>query len=76
MQGGHREIAGKTFQDKADAKISKSFSKFLIKLAELCPRLVLKQIALLQKHLDSEVGHDQLSALPCSSHSLAVLSNP
>jgi condensin complex subunit 1 len=48
------EIAAKQFSAQ-DSKGPRSFSKFVIKLAELSPRLVLKQISLLQKHLDSEV---------------------
>lgn len=48
------EIAAKQFNSQ-DTKGPRSFSKFLIRLAEYSPRLVLKQIALLQKHLDSEV---------------------
>lgn len=58
----HREIADKQFNAQ-DTKGPRSFSKFLIRLAEVSPRLVLKQIALLQKHLDSEVscGHKTLS---------------
>ncbi len=50
-----REIADKQFNAQ-DTKGPRSFSKFLIRLAEISPRLVLKQIALLQKHLDSEVS--------------------
>lgn len=50
-----REIADKQFNAQ-DTKGPRSFSKFLIRLAEVSPRLVLKQIALLQKHLDSEVS--------------------
>jgi condensin complex subunit 1 len=48
------EIAAKQFSAQ-DSKGPRSFSKFVTKLAELSPRLVLKQISLLQKHLDSEV---------------------
>lgn len=51
---GCSEIADKQFNGQ-DTKGPRSFSKFLIRLAETSPRLVLKQIALLQKHLDSEV---------------------
>ncbi|GAA6010798.1 hypothetical protein JCM11491_002951 [Sporobolomyces phaffii] len=47
------EIADRHFSSQ-DTKGPRSFSKFLIRLCELCPRLVLKQIVLLQKHLDSE----------------------
>ncbi|KAM0749558.1 hypothetical protein T439DRAFT_315829 [Meredithblackwellia eburnea MCA 4105] len=48
-----REIADKQFNAQ-DTKGPRSFSKFLIRLAETSPRMVLKQVVLLQKHLDSE----------------------
>lgn len=51
----YSEIADKNFSSQ-DTKSPRSFSKFLIKLAEISPRLVRKQIVLLQKHLDSEVS--------------------
>jgi condensin complex subunit 1 len=47
------EIADKNFSSQ-DTKGPRSFSKFLIRLCEISPRLVSKQIVLLQKHLDSE----------------------
>ncbi|GAA6027146.1 hypothetical protein JCM8097_002429 [Rhodosporidiobolus ruineniae] len=47
------EIADRHFNAQ-DTKSPRSFSRFLIRLAETSPRLVLKQIVLLQKHLDSE----------------------
>ncbi|GAA5928884.1 condensin subunit YCS4 [Sporobolomyces koalae] len=47
------EIADRNFSSQ-DTKGPRSFSKFLIRLCEISPRLVLKQIVLLQKHLDSE----------------------
>ncbi|GAA5867223.1 hypothetical protein JCM8547_003124 [Rhodosporidiobolus lusitaniae] len=47
------EIADRHFNAQ-DTKSPRSFSKFLIRLAETSPRMVLKQIVLLQKHLDSE----------------------
>ncbi|GAA5885058.1 hypothetical protein JCM16303_006383 [Sporobolomyces ruberrimus] len=47
------EIADRMFSSQ-DTKGPRSFSKFLIKLCQISPRLVLKQIVLLQKHLDSE----------------------
>ena len=49
-----REIAGKNFSAQ-DTKGPRAFSRFLVALAELSPRLVLKQISLLLAHLDSEV---------------------
>ncbi|EPQ26618.1 uncharacterized protein PFL1_05939 [Pseudozyma flocculosa PF-1] len=48
-----REVAGKNF-GAMDTKSPRSFGRFLVRMAELSPRSVLKQIALLQKHLDSE----------------------
>ncbi|KZT37014.1 hypothetical protein SISSUDRAFT_988305 [Sistotremastrum suecicum HHB10207 ss-3] len=48
-----REISTKEFNAQ-DPKGPRSFSKYLIKLAELSPRLVLKQISVLLRHLDSE----------------------
>ncbi|THG99612.1 hypothetical protein EW026_g2781 [Hermanssonia centrifuga] len=48
-----REIAGKAFSAQ-DSKGPRAFSKFLVRLAELSPRSVLKQISLLLAHLDSE----------------------
>jgi condensin complex subunit 1 len=50
-----RDVASKTFSH-TDAKGPRSFSRFLIRLAELCPRVVGKQMPLLMAHLDSEVS--------------------
>jgi condensin complex subunit 1 len=50
-----REISGKSFSAQ-DTKGPRAFSKFLVRLAELAPRTVLKQISLLLAHLDSEVS--------------------
>ena len=50
-----RAVAGKTFAHN-DAKGPRSFSRFLVRLAQLSPRVVMKQMALLLAHLDSEVG--------------------
>ncbi|EMD38787.1 hypothetical protein CERSUDRAFT_133306 [Gelatoporia subvermispora B] len=48
-----RDIAGKSFSAQ-DSKGPRAFSRFLVRLAELAPRSVLKQISLLLAHLDSE----------------------
>ncbi|KAI0795346.1 non-SMC mitotic condensation complex subunit 1-domain-containing protein [Irpex lacteus] len=48
-----RDIAAKSFSAQ-DTKGPRHFSRFLVKLAELLPRAVLKQISLLLAHLDSE----------------------
>ncbi len=51
----YSEISTKHFVAQ-DAKGPRSIGRFLVKLAELSPRLVLKQMSLLQAHLDCEVG--------------------
>lgn len=50
-----RDVAGKTFAHN-DAKGPRSFSRFLVRFAELSPRVVQKQMPLLLAHLDSEVS--------------------
>ncbi|KAK9457670.1 armadillo-type protein [Dipodascopsis uninucleata] len=48
-----RELSNKEFNSN-DTKGPKSVSAFFIKLSEICPRLVIKQMTLLSKHLDCE----------------------
>jgi condensin complex subunit 1 len=48
-----RELSNKEFNSN-DTKGPKSVSSFIIKLSELAPRLVIKQITMLAKQLDSE----------------------
>ncbi|KAI4213435.1 MAG: hypothetical protein LQ351_003935 [Letrouitia transgressa] len=48
-----RELSNKEFNSN-DSKGPKSVSAFLVKLSELAPRLVIKQMTLLVKQLDSE----------------------
>ncbi|WVO23669.1 uncharacterized protein IAS62_005024 [Cryptococcus decagattii] len=48
-----RDVAGKAFAHN-DVKGPRSFSRFLVRLAELSPRMVQKQMPLLLAHLDSE----------------------
>lgn len=50
-----REIGNKPFSH-TDAKGPRSFSKFLVKLAELSPRMTLKQMPVIKGQLDSEVS--------------------
>lgn len=50
-----REVAAKTFLHN-DAKGPRSFSRFLVRFAEMSPRVVHKQMPLLLAHLDSEVS--------------------
>lgn len=49
-----RELSNKEFNSN-DTRGPKSVSGFIIKLSELAPRLVIKQMTLLIKLLDSEV---------------------
>lgn len=49
-----REVSNKSF-GSADTKSSKSFGRFLVRFAELSPTSVRKAMAVLHKHLDSEV---------------------
>lgn len=58
-----REVSNKTF-GSADAKSSKSFGRFLVRFAELSPASVRKAMAMLHKHLDSEVRYTILPLLP------------
>lgn len=48
-----REIAAKSFSAQ-DSKGPRAFSRFLVRLAELTPRVVLRKISILLSHLDSE----------------------
>ncbi|KAK3368014.1 condensin-like protein [Podospora didyma] len=56
-----REISNKEFNSN-DTKGPKSVSTFMVKLSELAPRLVIKQVTLMAKQLDSE-SHTLRSAL-------------
>ena len=49
-----RDLSNKEFNSN-DLKGPKSVSTFIIKISELVPRLVIKQMTLLAKLLDSEV---------------------
>ena len=51
----HREVSSKEFNSN-DMRGPKSISAFIVKLSELAPRLVIKQMTLLAKQLDSEVS--------------------
>ncbi|GAA6061284.1 hypothetical protein JCM10212_004690 [Sporobolomyces blumeae] len=68
-----QEIADRHFSSQ-DTKGPRSFSKFLIRLAETSPRIVLKQIVLLQKHLDSESYPMRNAILEVISHLIRELS--
>ncbi len=51
----YRDLSNKEFNNN-DTRGPKSVSTFIIKLSELAPRLVIKQMTLLVKQLDSEVS--------------------
>ncbi len=52
-----RELSNKEFNSN-DNKGPKSVSTFMVRLSELAPRLVIKQVTLMAKQLDSEVCTD------------------
>ncbi|WVR03312.1 hypothetical protein IAU60_000303 [Kwoniella sp. DSM 27419] len=56
-----RDVASKSFAHN-DVKGPRSFSRFLVRLAELSPRVVQKQMPLLLSHLDSE-AHPMRTAI-------------
>ncbi|KAF9352012.1 Condensin complex subunit [Mortierella sp. NVP85] len=50
-----REVSAKEFDESIkDLSVPRAFSKFLVKLSEVAPKLVLKQMGLLIDHLDGE----------------------
>ena len=57
-----REISNKEFNSN-DTRGPKSVSTFIAKLSELAPRLVIKQMTMLAKQLDSEVRRFHKSSL-------------
>jgi len=58
-----RELANKEFNSN-DTRGPKSVSAFIVKLSELAPRLVIKQMTLLAKQLDSEVRPQHMVRRP------------
>jgi hypothetical protein len=57
-----RELSNKEFNSN-DTKGPKSVSTFIIRLSELAPRLVIKQVTMLAKQLDSEVSKHRRRSL-------------
>lgn len=51
----YSEVSSKKFS-ASDAKGPRSFSRFLVRLSELSVRMIMKQISLLLRHLESEVS--------------------
>lgn len=67
-----REISNKEFNSN-DTRGPKSVSSFIAKLSELAPRLVIKQMTMLAKQLDSEVGLQELCADPLTNRTSHTL---
>ncbi|KAI0836234.1 condensin component [Hypoxylon sp. FL0890] len=68
-----REISNKEFNSN-DTKGPKSVSSFIIKLSELVPRLVIKQMTMLAKQLDSESYTLRSSLIEVCGNMIAHLS--
>lgn len=68
-----RELSNKEFNSN-DTKGPKSVSSFIVKLSELAPRLVIKQMTLLAKQLDSESYALRCSLIEVCGNLLADLS--
>ncbi|KAI0381196.1 condensin component [Hypomontagnella monticulosa] len=68
-----REISNKEFNSN-DTKGPKSVSAFIIKLSELVPRLVIKQMTMLAKQLDSESYTLRSSLIEVCGNMIAHLS--
>ncbi|KAJ3560920.1 hypothetical protein NPX13_g9138 [Xylaria arbuscula] len=69
-----REISNKEFNSN-DTKGPKSVSTFITKLSELVPRLVIKQMTMLAKQLDSESHTLRSSLIEVCGNMIAHLSN-
>ncbi|GAW17200.1 hypothetical protein ANO14919_066530 [Xylariales sp. No.14919] len=69
-----REIGNKEFNSN-DTKGPKSVSTFIAKLSELVPRLVIKQMTMLAKQLDSESHTLRSSLIEVCGNMIAHLSN-
>jgi condensin complex subunit 1 len=68
-----RELSNKEFNSN-DTKGPKSVSSFMIKLSELAPRLVIKQVTLMAKQLDSESYTLRSALIEVFGNMLAYLS--
>jgi condensin complex subunit 1 len=62
--GDNRELSGKEFNSN-DNRGPKSVSTFIVKLSELAPRIVIKQMTLLVKQLDSEASRLEMIRVMC-----------
>ncbi|EMR69056.1 putative condensin complex subunit 1 protein [Eutypa lata UCREL1] len=69
-----RELSNKEFNSN-DTRGPKSVSSFIVKLSDLAPRLVIKQMTMLAKQLDSESYTLRCSLIEVCGNMIAHLSN-
>ncbi|KAJ9105989.1 hypothetical protein QFC19_003324 [Naganishia cerealis] len=62
-----REISSKKFS-ASDAKGPRAFSRFLVRLSELSTRMIMKQISLLLRHLESEAHPMRMALIEIIGH--------
>ncbi|KAJ9103245.1 hypothetical protein QFC21_002668 [Naganishia friedmannii] len=62
-----REISSKKFS-AADTKGPRAFSRFLVRLSELSTRMIMKQISLLLRHLESEAHPMRMALIEIIGH--------
>ncbi|SPO05520.1 probable YCS4 - subunit of condensin protein complex [Cephalotrichum gorgonifer] len=68
-----RELSNKEFNSN-DTRGPKSVSTFIVKLSELCPRIVIKQVTMLAKQLDSESYTLRCALIEVCGNMIAYLS--
>ncbi|KAF9195978.1 Condensin complex subunit [Haplosporangium sp. Z 11] len=70
-----RDVSAREFDETIkDISVPKAFSKFLVKLSELAPKVVLKQMGLLIVHLDGESYIMRQAIVEVIGHLIAYLS--
>lgn len=69
-----REISQKTFP-AVDTKGPRTYGKFLVHLAELSPKIVLKQMSLLLDHVDSEAYPMRVAMVDIIGHLIKYLAS-
>ncbi|KAF9092669.1 Condensin complex subunit [Mortierella sp. AD031] len=70
-----RDVASREFDEAIkDISTPRAFSRFLVKLAEIAPKLVLKQMGLLIQHLDGESYVMRMAIVEIIGHLIAFLS--
>ncbi|KAF9920846.1 Condensin complex subunit [Linnemannia zychae] len=75
MESILRDVASKEFDEAIkDLSAPRAYSKFLVKLSEIAPKLVLKQMGLLIQHLDGESYMMRQAIVEIIGHLIAYLS--